>query len=148
MKVILLRDLRGVGKKYDVKDVAEGHARNFLVARGLAEPATPENLIKIQKIKRRRAEGDAALMKRLEEIRGILSRSTLTFPVKTDKTGSVFGSVTKEMILKAFREHGWVRTERVEILLPHPLKMLGEHRVTVDLKKGLAAQLRVVLREE
>ena len=71
---------------------------------------------------------------------------SLEFILKTDEAGSVFGSVTKEMILKSLRENHIVSTERVDITLNHPLKVFGEHKIAVELKKGFTAELKVILK--
>ena len=68
--------------------------------------------------------------------------------MKVDESGKVFGSVTKEAILKAIRSSGLITKERVEIKLSHPLKELGEHEIEADLKKGIKATLRVRLQRQ
>ena len=68
--------------------------------------------------------------------------------MRTDEHGSVFGSVTKEMILKAMREHGWLGKERADVELEHPIKKIGDQTVVVDLKRGIRAKLKVVVRPQ
>ena len=68
--------------------------------------------------------------------------------VKVDKSGAVFGSINKDLILKSLREHQLVTTERVEIDLKYPLKEIGEYTVPIDLKKGVTATLKVVIAKE
>lgn len=145
MQVILLQDVRNLGKKSEVKNVADGYARNFLFPNKLAEPATPAALKALEKEKVKTEYEDKELKKRLEEIARTIKDRYLEFPVKTGKSGEVFGSVTKEMILKGLRDTGVIRSERVEIKLERPLKELGEHKVEVHLKKGISAELKVVL---
>ncbi len=148
MKVILLEDLKGVGKKYDAKEVADGYAKNFLFPRGLARPATSDALKNVAVQRARAEKDDAELVKRLETLSRFLNEHSLEFTLRTDEKGSVFGSVTKEMILRAMREHGWLGKERVDIELNHPIKQIGEHKVAVDLKKGIRATLTVVVRPQ
>ena len=148
MKVILLQDIRGLGKKGEVKEASDGHARNFLLPRGLAKPATPQALSAIGRELAAKDEAEGELLRRLREIASLLAERNLEFGLKTDEHGSVFGAVNKEMILKAMREHGLVGKERVEIKLEHPLKSFGEHRVKVDLKKGIEAELKIIVRPE
>ena len=146
MKVILLQDVRNIGKKYDVKDVSDGYARNFLLANKLAEPATGGALAKIEKMRANAEQEDQELLKRLHEIGKQMNEVALQFEIEADKQGSVFGSVNKEAIAKALREHGIVRNERVDIVLEHPIKKVGEYKVPVDLKKGITATLKIIVK--
>ncbi|MFH1246563.1 MAG: 50S ribosomal protein L9 [Candidatus Liptonbacteria bacterium] len=148
MKVILKKDVRGVGKKNEIKEVADGYGRNFLVARGLAEAATPPAMKKLSVMKAKMDKEEHEEMKRLQGLKRILESRFIEFKLKSDEHGTVFGSVTKEMILSAMREHNWVTKERVEIALEHPMKQIGDYVVVVDLKKGLSAKLKVLVRAE
>ncbi len=147
MRVILLEDVRKVGKKHEVKEVSGGYARNFLFPNRLAEPATPGALKKLAALIAERERGGAELRARLEEIARKLAETTLAFELKADATGALFGSVNKESILKALREHGLVTKERVEMELDHPIKEPGEYVVPIDLKKGVTAKLRVSVKK-
>ena len=148
MKVILLQDIRGVGKKNDVKEVSDGYARNFLFQNNLAKAATPMNMKQLEALKSKLGKEETELKKHLEELSRKMKGISLEFMLKTDEAGSVFGSVTKEMILKSLRENHIVSTERVDITLAHPLKVFGEHKIGVELKKGVASELKVILRPQ
>lgn len=148
MKVILLKDVRAIGKKGEVKEVADGYATNFLFPNNLARPGTAGNLknLAIQNTKLQKEE--AELVDRLKKITRVVSERALVFQVKTNKDGGVFGSIGKDAILKALRENNFITAERVEIKLEHPLKELGSHPVELDFKHGISATLRVVLEAE
>jgi large subunit ribosomal protein L9 len=148
MKVIFLEEVRNVAKKFDVKDVSDGYARNFLFPNKLAEPATQDAMKKLDALKAEHDKNEADLLLRLHEIANKINKTKIEFVVKTDKSGAVFGSVNKESILKALREHELVRTERIDIDLKYPLKELGEYSVPLDLKKGVTATLKVVIAKE
>lgn len=148
MKIIILEDIRGLGKKFDIKDVNDGYARNFLFPNKLAEPATPSATKRIETLKAEHDKNEVDIIARLQEIATKINGTKLEFFVKTDKTGAVFGSVNKESVLKALREHEFVRTERIDIDLKYPLKEIGEYVVPIDLKKGVTAKLRVVIAKE
>ncbi len=148
MKVILLTDVRGLGRRSEIKEVSEGHARNFLIPRGLAKAAGAEDMKRAAVRKENQAKEEAALIKRLGELARTINDRSIEFALKTDAKGSVFGSVTKEMVLKAMRDHGLLGKERVDVLLEHPLKTIGDHQVAVDLKKGIAASLKVTIRPQ
>ena len=148
MKIILLEDVKKIGKRFDVKEVSDGYAKNFLFPKGLAEVATPFALKELEKKKDAMEKEEHETVKHLDEIARKINERSLEFPIKTGANGEVFGSVTKEMILKGLRDTGLTRTERVEIKIERPLKELGEHKVEVYLKKGIKAELKVKLLEQ
>lgn len=148
MKIILLEDVRSLGKKFDAKEVSDGYARNFLFPNKLAEPATPGALKKLDVLRSEHDKNEADLLERLREVAKKINETKIEFAVKVDKSGAVFGSINKESILKALREKRLVTTERVEIDLKYPLKELGEYTVPLDLKKGVTAVLKVIVAAE
>jgi large subunit ribosomal protein L9 len=148
MKIILLEDVRGLGKKFDVKEVNNGYARNFLFPNTLATAATEGALKKIAGMKEEHDKNEKNLVAHLKELAEKISATKLEFFLKTDKSGAIFGSVNKESILKALRSHDLVLTERVDLELKYPLKELGEYTVPVDFKKGVTAVLRVIVAKE
>lgn len=145
MKVIFLSDVRNVGKKYDVKDVSDGYARNFLFPNKLAETATPAALAQLASMKAAHEKEDKEMLAHLESLARKINETKLQFEVKVDRSGAVFGSVNKETILKALRDHKLIGAERIDIDLKYPIKELGEYTVEIDLKKGVTAKLGVVV---
>jgi large subunit ribosomal protein L9 len=145
MKVIFLADVREVGKKYDIKNVSDGYARNFLFPNKLAEVATEGALKKIESMKAEHEKEDKEALKHLESLARKINETKIQFELKADKSGVIFGSVNKESILKALREHKLISAERVEIDLKYPIKELGEYVVPIDLKKGVTAKLGVIV---
>ena len=143
MKVILLEDVRKIGKKREVREVSDGYARNFLFPNKLAELATPAALKKLAEWQAAREKENAGLQARLEEIARKFAATTLEFRLKTDSDGTLFGSVNKETILRALRERGLVTKERVEIHLDRPIKEAGDYLIRVNLKKGILADLKI-----
>ncbi len=146
MKVILLEDVRKIGKKFDVKEVSDGYARNFLFVNKLAEPATPGTLKKLEAMKAEHDKNDQELRKHLGEIARKIDGTKLEFYLKADKTGVLFGSVNKDSILKALRDHKLISAERPEIDLKYPLKEAGEHVIPINLKKDITAKLTIVIK--
>jgi large subunit ribosomal protein L9 len=145
MKVIFLDDVRNVGKKYDVKDVSDGYARNFLFPNKLVETASPEAIKKLESMKAAHEKEDKEALAHLESLARKINETKIQFEVKADKSGAVFGSINKESILKALREHKLIGTERIDIDLKYPIKELGEFVVPIDLRKGVVAKLGVVV---
>ncbi len=145
MKVIFLDEVRNIGKKYDIKDVSDGYARNFLFPNKLAETASPEAIKKLESMKAAHEKEEKEALAHLESLARRINETKIQFAVKVDRSGAVFGSVNKESILKAIREHKLIGTERIDIDLKYPIKELGEFSVPIDLKKGVVAKLGVIV---
>ena len=137
MTVILLKDIKGLGKKFEVKNVPDGYARNFLVPKGWAKPATDESLA----IKSTHEAQEAAELARLKKMSAEIEKLTLRFLVAGDAK-SVFGSVSREDIEKELRVKG---CENFKLDLPKSIKATGEHSVLVDLGRGLQVKLKIVI---
>ncbi|RME60013.1 50S ribosomal protein L9 [Candidatus Parcubacteria bacterium] len=148
MKVILLAALPGVGEKFTVKDVKGGYARNYLFPRKLAIPATPEALRDLERRREAWRKREEKITKHLQDIARALEGKEFVFPVRVNAAGKVFGSVTKEMILRAVRDTHLFTKERVDINISHPLKEVGTHELEVVFKKGITARVRVVLQPQ
>ena len=103
MRVILLQDIHDLGKKWEVKEVPDGYARNLLLARKLALPATPENLNKTNSL----IKDEEASLNKLKAEAQKLSQELLIFKLKSDDRGSVFNSVKKADIEQALAERGY-----------------------------------------
>ncbi len=148
MRVILLDNIEGVGKKGETRDVRDGYGRNFLVPRGLAMPATLGNLKKVQEQaktimgKREKDLKTAGFMKqRLEE-------TALAIKKKSGVDGKLFGSVTAKDVVEAVKKALDLDIDRRTIRLEDPIKTTGVHTVEVHLERGVEAQLRLEIEEE
>jgi large subunit ribosomal protein L9 len=145
MKVIFLSDVRNVGKKYEIKEVSDGYARNFLFQNKFAEPATASAVKRIESMKAEHEKEDWELTAHLHTLAAKIGNTKLQFDLKADKDGVVFGSVNKESILKALRNHKLIGPERIDIDLKYPIKELGEYTVDIDFKKDVTAKLGVIV---
>ena len=143
MKVILLSDVKNIGKKLDVKEVPDGYARNFLIPKNLAEPATNEAQKNVQKIKFEKEKENQELAGNLKRIVKELAEKKIRFFLKADEHDKLFGSVSKDMILKALRENKFIIKERAEIKMEHPLKELGDYEIEIYLQKGIKSKLKI-----
>ena len=142
MKVILMADVAGVGKKGDVINASDGHARNFLFPKKLAVEATAANLKEIEK-KQKAAEAARVLAietARAEAAR--LSELKIRIPVKTGASGKLFGSVTNKEIAEEFAKLG-VNIDKKKISLDEPIKTLGQKSITVKLHQDVSAKLEI-----
>jgi large subunit ribosomal protein L9 len=145
VRVILKREVRGLGRPGDVKDVADGYAQNFLIPKGLAIEATAGELKHLSqerqadKLKKDRAHADA------EDLAKRLATITLMFRLKAGKDGKTFGSVTNKDIAESLkREHG-IDVDRAKITLTEPLRSLGAHTVEVRLAPDIRARVMVAV---
>src|SRR5919204_4493208 len=145
MRVILKNEVKGLGHAGDVKDVADGYARNFLLPKGLAIEATGGELKHLaqerqaEKTKKDRAHQDAEeLAKRLAEI-------TLVFRLKAGEQGKTFGSVTTKEIAEALGKEAKSEIDKTKIVLHEPLKSLGVHKVEVRLLPNVRADVTVAI---
>ncbi|MBI3305036.1 50S ribosomal protein L9 [Candidatus Parcubacteria bacterium] len=143
MKVILLQDIENLGSKYDVKDVADGHARNFLLPQKLAKVATPSALKELEQLKKRlEAEAEAAL-KRAEELTGKLDGYELRITEKVNEAAIFFGAITAAMLATELKANGFDLTKE-QITLEEPIKEPGEYDVVLNLEHGLEARIKVI----
>lgn len=150
MKIILLQDIKGLGKKFDVKEIKDGYVRNFLAPRGLAKIADEKSLKEIEIQKAEKERKDKETKENLEKLGREISQNELFFKAKTGEKKEVFGSVNKEMILaEIVRKHNAAESaEDIEIKLAKPIKTLGRHEVEIDLGKGIVIKAPVIVEPE
>jgi len=147
MKIILLQDIDNLGKKYEIKEVADGYARNFLIPKGLAKPATKENLkwLETQKeIEVKKAEEE---LKKVEAVATNIDGQEIIIPVKIGEEGQLFESITSQKIYEKLKELGF-EIKKSQIDLPEPIKELGEFPVKIKLEHNLEAEIRIIVVEE
>lgn len=147
MKVILLEDVDKLGKKYEVKEVADGYARNFLIPNELAKLATKESLkwLKEKKvILEKEAEED---LKKAQELASKLDDLEVGISVKIGEEGQLFESVNNQKIAERLKEMGF-EVKKSKIILVKPIKELGEFPVKINLDHNLEVEIRVVISEE
>lgn len=147
MKVILLEDVSSVGKMGQTVSVKDGYARNFLIPRKLAIPATPKNL-KLQEHHLRAVEiKRSKQLSSAQEVADRIGQVTLSFTRKAGESGRLFGSVTNMDLAEALQEKG-LPVERRTIILNEPIKDLGEFEVMVKLHSEVSATLKVRVEKE
>ena len=142
MKVILLQDVKGQGKKGDVVDVNDGYARNFLLARKLAQEATAANLNSITIKTQAEAYHQDREKKAALELKEQLKELTVTVAIKTGENGRVFGSVTTKEIADALAQMGY-EIDKKKIVLKEPIKNVGNYEMDVKLYPEITARLSV-----
>lgn len=144
MKVILLSDVKNVGKKDQIVEVSDGYGRNFLIARKLAVLATDRSLEVLSKQEGARKENDAKLKAEALVIKNNIEAKVFTFKVKTGKDGRVFGSVSTKQIQDELNKQGF-KIDKRKIIDSATITSLGFTNVKVELYKDVIATIRVSL---
>ncbi len=148
MKVILLEDVKGVGKKDQIINANDGYAKNFLLPKKLAVPADKNNLTKMDNIKKiedakRQEEYDNAVA-----IGKQIEAKALQINVKLGSNGKLFGTVTNKEIANALKEQIGIEVDKKKIVLSSPIKTLGEKEATVKLHPKVTVTLKVTINEQ
>ena len=144
MKVILLRDVENVGKKYDIKEVKNGYGRNFLVKKYLAKPATKEAIawVEIQKeIAIKKSEED---LKKIQEKATSMDGQEVMVPTKVGDENQLFESINSQKIAEKLKELGF-EVKKSQILLETPIKELGEYPVKIKFEHNLETEITVII---
>jgi large subunit ribosomal protein L9 len=147
MEIILKQDVEGLGLEGDVVNVAKGYARNYLIPKGMALEASPQNLKALalmrNKIEARKVKASEAA----ERIKAHLEGVVLTFAQKAGEEGKLYGSVTS-MDIASQLEAQHIDVDRRKIVLEKPIKVVGEFDVPVKIYPGVTGVLRVVVTPE
>jgi len=147
MKVMLIKDVYKLGHAGDVKKVADGYGRNYLMPMGLAVLATPGSLKQIDHIKAKAAVQRAALNQEMSGLAEMMNGLVLTFTSKAGETGKLYGSITTQQIADAINEKFGCKLDHRQVEI-QPIRMLGEHKARVRLTIDLTPEIQVnVLRE-
>jgi large subunit ribosomal protein L9 len=143
MKVILKADVKGVGKAGSVLEVADGHARNFLLPRGLAEEATAGALAQLEGRKAAKQKRNDKALAEAKALAELIASRPVTVRAKAGEQGKLFGAVTNAQIAEALRAEFGVDIDRHKIDLSEPIKLAGDHRCAVKVSPGVAASITV-----
>ncbi len=147
MRILLIRDVYKLGKAGEVKQVADGYGRNYLIPQGLAVKATPGALKQVDRIRQNAQQERSRLNLELGDLAETLAGLKLTFPVKASETGKLYGSITAAMLSEAIKEHTGVEVDRRQIE-SEPIKTLGVHGAKVRLTIDLIPELTLLVHRE
>ena len=147
MKVLLIKDVYKLGRAGDVKKVADGYGRNFLLPQGLAVLATPGAMAQAEHIRSQADTKRAVLNNELGGVAEILSKLTLAFPMKAGETGKLYGSITPLMISEAIKKKSGVEVQRRQMDI-EPIRALGTYKVHVRLTVDLVPEITVIVHRE
>ena len=141
MKLVLLKDVKALGKKDDIVTVNDGYARNFLIPRGLGVAATEANLNNLKQQQANAAYQAAEQLKAAKELAEKISRVKLEMPVKVGGSGKLFGALSSKEIADAVKAQFGIEMDKKKIVLEEPIKEVGERTVLVKLHKDVTAKL-------
>lgn len=147
MKVLLVKDVYKLGRAGDIKKIADGYGRNFLIPQGLAVLATPGAMKQIERIKAQAEVRRNAQNEELKDIAAQIQGLTLVFPAKAGETGKLYGSITTQDIASALTEkiRFEVRRQQVDT---QPIRALGEFTAHVRLTMDLVPEIKIIVHRE
>ena len=147
MKVILLEDVKSLGKKGQIVDVSDGYARNFILAKKLGLEATSKNL---NDLKLKKAHEDTLAAQRLQEAKDFAAKLEglqVTLKIKAGEGGKLFGSISSKEIAEAAKEQLDLEIDKKKLVLPNPIKAIGTTDVPVKLHPQVTGELKVIVQE-
>ena len=142
MKVIFLKDLKGQGKRNEIKEVKDGFAKNYLIKNGYALPANNANINKMNNIVKQEQEDEQELIKTKELIKNKLEKENIEFKIKTGKEDKVFGTISIKQIKDELTKLGY-KIEKQNIKIDEPISSLGVHKIQIELHKKVIATLNI-----
>jgi len=148
MKVLLIKDVKSLGKAGEVKEVKDGYGKNFLIGKGFAKHATPEILAEHKAEQERIAKEEAQEIARLKDIATKLDKAEIIVTKKLGSNGNLFGAVTKDEIAHALKEVHNIDIDKKHITDKKVIKTIGEHDVDLKLGHGIHATLHVDVQGE
>ena len=145
MKVILLQDIKGAGRKGEVKDVADGYARNFLLKQGLADIASAKKVSEVEAVLATTQKANELDLKRSQEAVAKIDGQEVTISEKVNDVGHLYAALSKDTVAAAVKKQLKVNLDPAQVLFESPIKDTGEHQVRIDFPHGLEAEITVQL---
>ncbi len=143
MQIVLLEDVKSLGKKGEIVKVNEGYGRNFILPKKLGVEATAKNLNDLKLKKANEEKKAAEQLAEARELGAKLEKSSVTLSIKAGENGKAFGSVSSKEISKAVQEQLGLDIDKKKLVLADPIKTLGTHEVPVKLHRDVTAKLSV-----
>lgn len=147
MKVIFLKDVKGKGKKGEVKNVADGYAQNFLLKQGLATEANQANISTLSAQKKKEEKLAAEELAEAKKLKEKIDKLTVEFATKAGEGGRLFGSITSKQIAEELQKAHQIKIDKRKIELPDAIRSLGYTKVPVKLHTEVVATLNVHVKE-
>lgn len=149
MKVIFLEDVKGKGKKGEIKEVPTGYAQNFLIKKNLAKEATTQAIGELKGKQKSEDKAKAEILAEAKEIKGILEKeeTRVNFTEKVGPDGRTFGSITAKKIAEELQKQFGVKIDKRHIVLGHPIRAIGLIEVPVKLHKEVSSEIKLNIKE-
>lgn len=148
MKVILLEDVKNVGKKGQLINAKDGYAKNFLFPKNLAIEATPVNLKNLENAKKLQEAKDKEILDEAKKLEEELTKITVVMKGKAGENGKLFGAVTTKEIAEALEKDHNISIDKKKFDLAEPIKSVGEYSVKIKLHSMVNANLKVIVTEK
>lgn len=142
MQVIFLKDVKGQGKKDEIKEVTDGYAMNFLIKKGYAAPANKANLKNFKATLETRKLEESLLIKEMEDVKKKLEKEVFKFSVKTGEHDRMFGQISVKQLKEQINLKGY-KIDKTQIKMDYPIMSLGMHNVEIELHKEVIATVKV-----
>lgn len=149
MKVIFLADVKGKGKKGEIKEVPTGYAQNFLIKKNLAKEATSQSIGELKGKQKAEEKAQAEILAEAQAIKAILDedKTRVQFQEKVGPDGRTFGSITAKKISEELQKQFGVKVDKRHIILDHPIRAIGLVEVPVKLHKEVTAEIKLAITE-
>ncbi len=148
MKIILLQDVKSVGKKGDIIDANDGYARNFLIPKKMGVPANAENMNTLKLQKSNEAKVAQEQLEEAQRFAKELESKEVVLAIKAGEGGKTFGSVSSKEIANAYKEQCGITIDKKKIQLPESIKNFGVYEVKIKLHPKVTGTLKVKVKEQ
>lgn len=148
MKVLLIKDVKALGKAGELKEVKDGYGHNFLIAKGFAKLATPDVLRQYEAAQKRKAQEEADLIEKLNQIKADLAKINLVIVRKLGANGSLFGSITKDEISETLKQEHEIEIDKKSIEFDNAIKATGIYELDIKLGHSIYAKLKLEVKGE
>lgn len=149
MKVIFLADVKGKGKKGEIKEVPTGYAQNFLIKKNLAKEATSQSIGELKGKQKAEEKAQAEILAEAQAVKAVLDedKTRVQFQEKVGPDGRTFGSITAKKISEELQKQFGVKVDKRHIVLDHPIRAIGRIEVPVKLHKEVTAEIKLAITE-
>lgn len=149
MKVIFLADVKGKGKKGEIKEVPTGYAQNFLIKKNLAKEATSQSIGELKGKQKAEEKAQAEILAEAQAVKAVLDedKTRVQFQEKVGPDGRTFGSITAKKISEELQKQFGVKVDKRHIVLDHPIRAIGLIEVPVKLHKEVTAEIKLAITE-
>jgi large subunit ribosomal protein L9 len=146
MKVLLIKDVKGLGKAGEIKNAKDGYARNYLIPKGFAKLATPEVIKEWEEEQKRKEEELKKELAKLNELKEKIENTTLVIKHKLGANGQLYGAITNKEVAEALKEKG-IEIDKKHIEMKQ-IKTVGEYNIDIKLGHGIYAKLKLIVEGE